>query len=69
MRWTHDPTGSPELGLALARDPDPFVRRTLAQAVTNEALPSAVEPVRDILRKDPRYSVRRALLPAEPLPV
>lgn len=62
IRWAQDPASDPELGLALARDPDPLVRRWLAKAIRQEdlALPE-VEPVRQILQQDPRWSVRRSL--------
>jgi hypothetical protein len=62
IRWAQDPASDPELGLALARDPDPLVRRWLAKALHEEdlALPE-VEPVRQVLQKDPRWSVRRSL--------
>ena len=62
IRWAQDPASDPALGLALARDPDPRVRRMLAKAISEEdvALPE-VEPVRQVLESDPRRSVRRSL--------
>jgi hypothetical protein len=62
LRWAQDPASDPELGLALARDPDLRVRRMLAKAIREEpaTLPD-MEPVREILENDPRRSVRRSL--------
>jgi hypothetical protein len=62
IRWVQDPTSDPELGLALAQDPDPRVRRWLAKAIHEEGVVSPeVEPVRQVLKLDPRWSVRRSL--------
>jgi hypothetical protein len=62
IRWAQDPASDPELGLALARDPDLRVRRMLAKAIREEhaTLPE-MDPVREILENDPRRSVRRSL--------
>lgn len=62
IRWAQDPASDPELGLALARDPDPRVRRWLAKAISEEdgELPE-LRPVRQVLQQDPRRSVRDSL--------
>jgi hypothetical protein len=59
LRWAQEPTRDPTLGLALSRDPAPGVRRTLAKAISEQAIDSAVEAVLETLRKDPRHSIRR----------
>jgi hypothetical protein len=63
IRWTQDPASDPELGVVLARDPDPRVRRLLAEALSENPTPSESEPVRQILRHDARRSVRRRIQP------
>lgn len=42
----------------LAGDPDPRVRRTLAEAVQNAGATGALDQVRQTLASDPWYSVR-----------
>jgi hypothetical protein len=59
LRWAQGPTRDPTLGLALARDSAPGVRRTLAKAISEQATGSAVEAVLETLRNDPRHSIRR----------
>jgi hypothetical protein len=59
LRWAQEPTRDPTLGLSLARDPAPGVRRTLAKAISEQENRSAVEAVLETLRKDPRHSIRR----------
>ncbi len=61
IRWAQNPTSDPELGLALAHDPDPRVRRMLGEAIALGPQAEASKPVSEILRRDPRYSVRRSL--------
>jgi hypothetical protein len=61
LRWAQEPTPDPALGLALARDPDPGVRRTLAKAIGKQASGSAAEAVLKVLRQDQRHSIRRIL--------
>jgi hypothetical protein len=65
IRWAQDPTCHPEMGLGLARDRDPRVRRMLAQAISDAPPQVHTEPARAVLRQDPRYSVRRHLQAAE----
>jgi hypothetical protein len=61
IRWAQDPTIDAELGLALAQDPDPRVRRTLAKATTDTPARGVFKPIREILQRDPRHGVRRSL--------
>jgi HEAT repeat protein len=59
IRWAQDPASEPELGVELARDPDPRVRRLLAEALSENPAPPEAEPARETLRQDVRRSVRR----------
>jgi hypothetical protein len=61
ISWAQDPASDPELGVVLARDPDPSVRRLLAEALSENPAPPEAEPVRQILRQDARRSVRRRI--------
>jgi len=59
IRWAQDPASDPELGVVLARDADPLVRRLLAEALSESPVSLAVESAREALRQDLRHSVRR----------
>lgn len=59
IRWAQDPASDPELGLVLVRDPDPHVRRLLAEALSENPAPPEAQPARETLRQDVRRSVRR----------
>jgi hypothetical protein len=58
--WAQSTDGDPPLGAALAADPDPRVRRALADALTDTP-DERTAAARDLLRIDPRYSVRKRL--------
>ena len=54
--WARRPSDDSEIGLRLARDPSPLVRRSLAGSLGEDARSSQV---RDLLKRDPRRSIRR----------
>jgi hypothetical protein len=56
--WAQRSETEEKLGERLARDPSPLVRRSLASSLRDEAAHSAA---RDVLTRDPRRSVRRAV--------
>jgi hypothetical protein len=60
IRWTRQEPHDQDLGLRLARDPDPEVRRALAHALTlRSADDAALTQIRSTLLADPRFSIRR----------
>ena len=61
LAWASNSPSDLRVGLHLAGDPDPRVRRTLAEAVQNAEPTEALDQVRQMLASDPRYSVRHKL--------
>lgn len=59
--WARTPALPSTIGDLLTADPDPRVRRNLAQALTGIALDERTDNVRQQLLTDPRHSVRRLL--------
>ena len=62
IAWTQTDELGASLGLQLAIDTDPSVRRTLAEALSVVPATTRTEPVEQKLAEDPRFSVRSALL-------
>ncbi|KOV84629.1 hypothetical protein [Nocardia sp. NRRL S-836] len=60
VTWPRSAPTDATVGLLLARDPDQRVRRSLAGAL-REHHSEPAERVREVLRADPRHSVRRLL--------
>lgn len=58
LAWASNSLSDPGVGVHLAGDRDPRVRRTLAEAVQNAEPTEALDQVRQMLSSDPRYSVR-----------
>jgi hypothetical protein len=63
--WAESTDLSDDLGIALAQDRDVRVRRALASALANAEHRRDSE-VRDILLRDPRWSVRSILAALQP---
>lgn len=56
-----DPAAMQAVGAVLARDRDPRVRRTLAEALSDQPISGPTEQARVLLAADVRHSVRRLL--------
>jgi tetratricopeptide (TPR) repeat protein len=71
VTWSHNSAAAPELGLTLASDRDPSVRRALASSLPQIGQHSAelADAVRTKLASDQRFSVRRLanVQPTEPM--
>ncbi len=63
IRWAKSDTLSSAMGELLATDPDPRVRRTLAEAVELAPATERTDRVREVLLADPRHSVRKLVSP------
>ncbi len=64
IAWTNADVRDVQIGDLLARDPDARVRRALAGALASATSSQGTDAVLDVLRADPRHSVRRLLPPA-----
>lgn len=65
LAWAESGSLDPTIGEGLARDPEFKVRQTLASALARQSRTERTAGTREILEKDPRYSVRKMLI--EPL--
>jgi len=65
LTWAASSPDDPAIGLLLAGDPDPRVRRALAHALRDSTHTAASTQVKDVMRTDKRYSIRSVLLLAD----
>jgi hypothetical protein len=63
IAWARSSDADPQAGVLLAHDPDPRVRRALADALARTPPTPRTDPAREALQADARHNVRR-LLPA-----
>lgn len=61
IAWANADDSDPQIGGLLAGDPDPRVRRALADALARARPTPRTDDARDTLHADPRHSVRRLL--------
>jgi hypothetical protein len=61
IQWARSSTAPAHVGQALASDPDPRVRRTLARELALTGPSGRTDAIRERLRQDARYSVRSLL--------
>jgi hypothetical protein len=61
ISWAASDNLDSALGVALANDPDPRVRRTLASALAERSADARTAAARERLHHDPRHSVRELL--------
>jgi hypothetical protein len=61
ISWARSQSLDPRIGQRLAADPDPRVRRALADALSRTEPDDRTAAARERLHRDPRHSVRRRL--------
>jgi hypothetical protein len=68
LAWATDvePPALQALGIVLARDPDPRVRRALANELARQATIPRTQQARELLCADVLHSVRSEVLPPPP---